>query len=221
MRYQRQETIPAVKRDYVEWHRSRPKYGLWLIELVTEELFQKVDAARVHLSDFLLTPYYRQPHISIYICGFLAKTVSFDDDYSIELFHIQAELLKNAGIEPFVIEVGGLNSFASAPFLEVQDLEDGMARVRAVLSTTAKEIGRNSFTPHVTVGLYSQAFQSRVVAEKILTFQSNPVRLTINVLTFATYEAREIAGALTREHCVALLPEKTTGPADLRITIRE
>ncbi len=58
---------------------------------------------------------------------------------------------------------------------------------------TAKEIGRSSFTPHVTIGFYSKALQSRVGGEKLSNFQSKPVRLTVCQLTFATYEAREIA----------------------------
>ncbi|HYA87668.1 MAG TPA: 2'-5' RNA ligase family protein [Nitrospirota bacterium] len=207
MLHQGLETIPASKRDYVEWHRGRAEYGLWLIELGTEELFQQVYAAREHLSDFLLKPYYRQPHISVFICGFPAETLSFDDDYSVEQFHAQAELLKNADIRPFDIEVGGLNSFASAAFLEVEDPHNGIEQVRAVLSTTAREIGRSSFTPHVTVGLYSQAFPSSFVTTKISTFQRKPVRLTVNQITFATYEARKIGGALTGKHRVALHSE--------------
>jgi hypothetical protein len=207
MLFQRQETIPAIKRDYVEWHRGRAEYGLWLIELETEEIFQKVEAAREHLSDFLLKPYHRQPHVSVFICGFLAETVSLDDDYSTEQFHVQTELLKNAHLRPFVIEVGGLNSFAAAPFLEVEDLDNGIAQARALLSRTAKEIGRSSFTPHVTVGLYSQAFQSSIVARKISTFLCEPVRLTVNQLTFATYEARKLAGSLTGKFRVTLRSE--------------
>lgn len=205
MLYHKQETLPASQRDYVEWHRGRTTYGLWLVELGTEEIFQQVAAAREHLSDFLLKPYHRQPHVSIFICGFLTEAATFDDDYSTEQLHVHAELLHNADIKPFVIEVGVLNSFASAPFLEVRDLDNGIERVRAVLSTTTREIGRNSFTPHVTVGQYSQAFQSRIVAAKISMFQSKPISLTVERLTFATYEAREIAGALTRKHPVALL----------------
>ena len=204
MLYQKQETIPAGKRDYVEWHRGRTTYGLWLVELGTEEISQKVEAAQEHLSDFLLKPYHRQPHISLFICGFLAENPSFDDDYSTEQLQAHAELLISASIKPFAIEIGGLNSFASAPFLEVRDPDNGIERVRAVLSTTTREIGRSSFTPHVTVGLYSQSFQGRDVAGKISTFQSKPIRLIVERVTFATYEAREIAGALTRKHTIPL-----------------
>jgi hypothetical protein len=83
MLHQRQGTIPSSKRHYVEWQRGRAKYGLWLIELGTE-LLQRVEAAQEHLSDFLMKPYHRQPHISKSSCGFLTETMSIADDYSTE-----------------------------------------------------------------------------------------------------------------------------------------
>ncbi len=130
--------------------------------------------------------------------------MSFDDDYSTKQLHVETEFLRNTGIKPFVIGVGGLNSFVSAPFLEVQDLEGGIKRVSALLSSTSKENGRSSFTPHVTIGLYSQAFNGCGVLEKISTFQCKPAKLTIDQLIFAIYEAREISGGLTVKHHVAL-----------------
>ncbi len=83
MLYQRQGTIPSSKRHCEEWHRGRTKYGLWLIELGTE-LLQRVETAREHLSDFLMKPYHRQHHISIFSCGFLAAAMSIADYYSTE-----------------------------------------------------------------------------------------------------------------------------------------
>jgi len=68
-----QKKIPTINRDYVEWHRGRMEYGLWLIKLGTKEIYQSVDAAREHLSDFLLKPYQRQRHVSIFICGFCQR----------------------------------------------------------------------------------------------------------------------------------------------------
>ena len=206
MLHQTQETIPAIIRDYPEWHRGRSKYGLWLVELGKSGVAGKVEAAREHLSDFLLKPYRRQPHITLFVCGFLGDAVRFDDDFSAEQLGVQAELLRRADIKPFVVEIRGLNSFASAPFLEVRDVEGGVGRVRELLSTTTREIGRSAFTPHVTVGLYSGVFPSHVLVKKISTFQSKPIRFTVKHLTFAVYEAGEIAGALTRQAEVVLRP---------------
>ncbi len=204
MLHQTGKTVPSVIRDYSEWHRGRPTYGSWLVELASDEIVEKISKAREHLSGFLLAPYLRQPHISLFICGFPADAPRFDDDYSTEQFRAQKELLCSAAIEPFFVEVGGLNSFASAPYLEVRDPLGGLDRVRSVLSTTAREIGRNTHTPHVTIGLYSAAFSGNAVLKKIAAFQSRPVRSIVNKITFATYEAREITGALTYHYSATL-----------------
>jgi hypothetical protein len=164
-------------QDYSEWHRCRRNYGLWLIELASEDVCEMISAAKEHLSDFLLTPYHRQPHISLFICGFPARVPQFDDDFSTEQLHVQKELLKRADIKPFTVEVGRLNSFASAPYLEVRDLQGGLDRIRVILSRAAREIGRNTFIPHVTIGLYSAVLPSCMVkkASGLLSFSIRSV----------------------------------------------
>ena len=193
-------------RDYPEWHHGRQDYSVWLIELGRMEVSKKVAAAREHLSDFLIKPYQRQPHITICVCGFLADAPFYDDDYSAERFGGHALLLSDAAVKPFAVEIGGLNSFASAPFLEVADREGGLDRVRALLSATGKELGRSAYTPHVTIGLYSGVFPGSVVLGRMSSFPKDPCMLTVDRITFATYRAREMAGALTYRYEVALQP---------------
>ena len=199
-----QKTIPSLLHDYPEWHRGRQDYSVWLIELGRREISQKVAAAREQLSDFLIKPYQRQPHITVYVCGFVADTPRYDDDYSAEQLEHHAQVLRKATVKPFSVNIGGLSSFASAPFLEVDDLDGGLRRVRALLSTTGKEIRRSDYTPHITVGLYSGAFPGSVVFERASSFPKDPCTVTIDRITFATYQAREIAGALTRRYEVVL-----------------
>jgi 2'-5' RNA ligase len=206
MLQQNKETIPSPLHDHPDWHHGRQVYSVWLIELGGREAAQKVDAAREHLSPFLITPYRRQPHITIFVCGFLADAPQYDDDYSPGQFERHAHLLKEAAVRPFTVEIGGLNSFASAPFLEVVDQEGGLGRVRELLSAAGKEIGRSTYTPHITVGLYSRAFPGSMVIERISSFPKDPCRLTVDRITFATYQARETAGALTYRYAVALQP---------------
>ena len=204
MLHRNQQTIPSPIRDYPEWHRGRQDYSVWIIELSGKELSKKVAAAREHLSDLLIKSYERQPHITVYVCGFLVDTPLYDDDYSAGQQERHAQLLRAAAVRPFPVEIGGLSSFASAPFLEVADLEGGLRRVRALLSTTGKEISRSTYTPHITVGLYSGVFPGSVVFERLSYFPKDPCRLTVDRITFATYQAREIGGALTSRHEVAL-----------------
>jgi 2'-5' RNA ligase len=206
MLHQSQETIPSPVHDHPNWHHGRQDYSVWLIELGGMEVSQKVAAAREHLSPFLLKPYQRQPHITIFVCGFLADTPQYDDDYSAGQLERHAHLLKVSAVKPFTVEIGGLNSFASAPFLEVADPEGGLDRVRSLLLSTGKEIGRSSYTPHITVGLYSGAFPGSMINERISSFPKDPCKLMVDRITLATYQAREMAGALTYRYAVALQP---------------
>jgi 2'-5' RNA ligase len=198
------ETIPSPVHDYPDWHRGRQDYSVWLIELGGVEVFQKIAAAREHLSDFLIKPCRQQPHITIFVCGFLADTPRYGDDFSAEQFENHLHLLKEEAGKPFTLEINGLNSFASAPFLEVADPEGGLERVRAPLLTTGKEIGRSKYIPHVTVGLYSGAFPASVVIEKISSFPKAPCKVKVDQITFASYRAREISGTLTYRYQVDL-----------------
>jgi len=205
MLHQHKETISSRIHDYPDWHHGRQDYSVWLIELGRADVSRKVAAAREHLSAFLMTSYQRKPHITIYVCGFLADTRFYDDDYSAEQFGRHAQFLRDAEVRPFTIEIGGLSSFASAPFLDVADPEGGIDRLRTLLSMTGQEIGRSVHTPHITIGLYSGAFPGSVVSERISSFPKDPCKLAVDRITFATYQAREIAGALTSRYEVAFL----------------
>ena len=101
MLHQDQDTIPSPIRDYSEWHLGRRDYSVWLIELDNREVSQKVAAAKEHLSDFLINPYQRQPHITVYVCGFVADTQRYDDDYSAEHLEQHLQVLKAAALGPF------------------------------------------------------------------------------------------------------------------------
>ncbi|OGW36194.1 MAG: hypothetical protein A2010_13800 [Nitrospirae bacterium GWD2_57_9] len=205
MLHEHKETIPSIIRDYPDWHRGRKEYHVWLIELGSEEILQKVEAAREHLSGYLLEPYRRLPHITLFVCGFPAYNALYDDDYTREQLLAQTQLLGNSKIKPFQIEICGLNSFASAPFLEVHDREGGIESIRSLLSSTAVDIGRQkTFTPHITVGLYSGAFCSKEVGRRIAAFSEEPVGTRVERITLGSYQAEEIAGALNFKFHVPL-----------------
>jgi len=208
MLHENQETVPSSVHDHPDWHRGRQDYSVWLIELGGGEFFQKFNAAKGLLSDFLIKPYQRQPHITIFVSGFLADTPRYDDDYSPEQLKRHLHLLREAAGKPFTLEIGGLNSFSSAPFLEVADLEGGLDRVRALMLKTGKDIGRSDYTsgytPHITVGLYSGVFPGSAVTGRISSFPKAPCKVAVDRITFASYRAQEMFGALTYRYEVVL-----------------
>ncbi len=204
MLHQHKKTIASPRGDFLSWHRGRKEFALWMIRLEHDAVFRKVEAARNHLSGLLLTPYERQPHITLFVCGFLADERRFDDDYAGHQLDDHFRLIADSKIAPFSIEIGGISSFASAPFLQVYDLEGGIERIRALLSTTATEIERDRFTPHVTVGVYAGEFESEIVLERIKTFVDEPVKFSVDRITFAAYDSSDIRGPLGYKHHVVL-----------------
>jgi len=86
----------------------------------------------------------------------------------------------------------------------VRDCQGGIEKIKALLSTTVIDIDDDRYSPHVTVGLYSGAFDSRVVLERIKAFADEPIRLSVDRITFAAYDASDIRGPLVYKHRVEL-----------------
>ena len=181
-----------------------------MIELEHDEVHRKVWAARNHLSGLLLAPYERQPHITLVVCGFLVDERRWYDDYDKSQFDEHCRQLEESKLKPFSVEIHGLDSFASAPFFQVHDCQGGIEKIRALLSTTEIDIGRDRYSPHVTIGLYSGAFDSRIVLERIKAFAAEPVRLSVDRITFATYDASDIRGLLVYKQQVVLTRNECT-----------
>jgi 2'-5' RNA ligase len=193
-------TIPAEFRDFPEWHHGRETYTVWILPLESEAIQGKFEAAKQHLNGYLLEPYQRQPHITLFVCGFLVDAPQYKDDFTQAQLGSQIQALESTRMRPFEIEIGGLNSFASAPFLEVHDPQGGIPRLREILANGAREFRSAPYRPHLTVGLYAGAFASQEVAGKMAQFPRDPIRWKVERIAFATYRAQEIAGRLAYQH---------------------
>ena len=204
MLHQHKKTITSSPGDFSAWHRGRKEFSIWMIGLENDEIHRILWAARNHLSGLLLSPYERQPHITLVVCGFLVDERRRYDDYDKNQLDAHCRLLKESKLKPFSIEINGINSFASAPFFQVNDCQGGIEKIRTLISTTEIDIGRDRYSPHVTIGLYSGAFDSWVVLERIKTFAAEPVRLSVDRITFAAYDASDIRGPLVYKQQVVL-----------------
>lgn len=200
-------TIPAEIRDFPEWHRGRKTYAVWVLRVEGRAIQAKFRAAREYLNGYLLEPYRRQPHITLFVCGFLVDAPQYNDDFTSAQLEAQLKVVEQAHIQPFEIEIGSLSSFASAPFLEVRDPDNGISRLRELLARGGREFRTAPFTPHLTVGLYRGAFDSQEVMERFAKFPVEPVRWTVKYITLATYRAQEVAGPLAYRHEVSFNQE--------------
>jgi len=193
-------TLRNERRDFVDWHLGRPRYGLWALQLEEPAVAGAMAAAQAHLGDCLLPAYRRQPHITVALGGFPCGEVRWEGDYPLSAFEAALAALRMSAPQPFVLEIGGLESFASAPFLAVHDVEGGIASLRRALAPSApsEEQGRDGdYLPHLTVGLYAGEYDCAALRARMADFPSAPLRLTVRRLAFLCYDSADIGGPLT------------------------
>jgi 2'-5' RNA ligase len=199
-------TLAIADRDHEEWRRGRERYGVWLIDGNVEAVWERVTRARQRLDGFLATSR-RQPHVTLFVCGFISDRARFDDDFTPAMLTAQRLALHHAAVAPFRLTVGGLDSFDSAAFLEIGDPEGRLAALRVALAEGRAEIRQSAYTPHLTVGTYCGAFDKAEVAERLDGFaERGPILLDVRSIHFASYAAREIGGPLEFVECHALTP---------------
>ena len=191
-------TLPQENRDYPEWHQGRMHYGVWLLDADVGAVRERITQAQAHLAP-LLVPHQRQPHITLFVCGFMADVVAHGDDFTPAMLAKQQAALQALQLEPFTLQIGAIDSFDSAVFLRVEDPSGGLARLRQALGLGlgTHEIRQSAYVPHLTVGLYSGAFDTEVVAGQLQSFAPHtPIPLRVERIHFARYEARVLGGPL-------------------------
>lgn len=190
-------TLRNEQRDFPEWHLGRPHYALWALDVDIPALRQRVAAAEKHLSSLLLADYCRQPHVTLSLCGFPSACPQQADDFGAAALAAQLAALRRAQPRPFDIEVGALASFASVPYLAVQDAGGQIAALRECLAGGSLNDSCGTYTPHVTVGLYADAWPMSEVQARLASFAGRQaLRLRISGISLLSYASAHIGGAL-------------------------
>jgi len=189
-------TIKNLRQDFPDWHRGRPHYALWAIDVDCQAVRRQVQAAEQHLAGLLLDGYCRQPHVTLGISGFLSEQQQCSDNYGAVNLEADVSALKSACIQPFEITVGALSSFSSAPFLHVHDSGGSLYALHALLhSMTDGE--RTQYVPHVTVGLYSDTWSTEMIDLQLDAFpQGSITSCVVSRISLMCYNASEIGGEL-------------------------
>jgi 2'-5' RNA ligase len=190
-------TLRNVRRDFPEWHLGRSPYVFWALDVDTPAIRLRVEEAAQHLAGLLLEGYCRQPHVTLDLCGFPATLPRRSDDFGVEFLKRQFAALRRAALPEFDIEVGGLGSFSSAPFLGIGDNRGHIAALRACLAEDGTHRLLGSYVPHVTVGLYAEAWPRESVQRLLAGCRSgNAVSCRIEHLSLMSYNPLEVGGAL-------------------------
>lgn len=191
-------TLRNERRDFHEWHRGRPHYLLWALDVDSPPLRARVAAAQRALDGLLLEGYVRQPHVTLALCGFpAAAPLQAEDEFDDALIATQLAALRAAAPGVFELDIGGLESFSSAPFLSVHDTTGALDALRRCLHASSDDHAPDGYVPHVTVGLYADAWPSAAVARRFRALADAPPLLCrITRLSLMGYVASDIGGEL-------------------------
>lgn len=190
-------TLRNVRRDFPEWHQGRTPYVFWALDVDVPSVRARVGAAAKHLAGLLLEDYCRQPHVTLDLCGFPARHPGQPDEFGSAFLQRQFAALRQAALSGFEIELQGLGSFSSAPFLALGDKGGHVAALRTCLAENGAHRLLGHYVPHVTVGLYADAWPTESVHRRLRSFQrGDALSLRIEKLSLMSYRPSEVGGAL-------------------------
>ncbi len=197
-------TVRNVRRDFVEWHLGRPVYVLWALDFDTTAVLPRMQAAQAQLADLLLDGYTREPHITLSLCGFPSDSPVHTDDFGPELIPAQVQAMQQLRLAPFEIEIGGLDTFTSVPYFTVTETSGQLAALRACLTAKGAQAASGDYVPHVTLGLYADAWPLAAVQARLRRcVLPEPVRVPVHGISLLSYQAADIGGVLS---CLASYP---------------
>jgi 2'-5' RNA ligase len=202
-------TLAAQEHDPQTWHQGRERYAVWVIELAPQEgAAQAAISQRIHAVRQRLAPWIwwgqRQAHITLQVCGFvsstnLAQAGHRNDDYLPAWRQAQHAALVALAPQRFTLHIGEPDSFDSAAFLQVFDPQSALPAIRQALALPHAEFRQGDWVPHITLGLYRQAWPKADVAAALsqtLPEHNARLPLTVKALTLVDYEARSLSGPL-------------------------
>lgn len=193
-------------RDYPEWHKGRSYYGAWIIPIRQTEVLQYINQARAALTDLLHPAGSRQPHLTLFVCGFECLAKRYDDDFPEHKLRQQRQALEALRPMPAELIIGQPDSFASAAFLPAEDPTDSLITWRSALTDIVPEVRQSRYIPHITLGLYRQRLPAEQLRQRLLAIArpATPLTLQVDELIYARYEARDQHGALDYRYRLVL-----------------
>lgn len=204
--------IPCLRREFPEWHQGRDRFCFWGLLLDQQALAARVHGLRRQLAEFLVLPYPRQPHLTLAACGFLSgpddsqspALPQVDDNYLPALREWHITQLRALAAKPFTLRIGSLNSFTSAMYLEVDDPSGTLARIRACLPGYFEVVREVPYVPHITLGVYRQAWSTAQVAAAMRALDGMDMAVVVEGIQLLSYCARDIGSTLRVEAEVIL-----------------
>ena len=199
------ETQACEDCDFVEWHQGCPWCAVWVLRVDVPQLEQWVASARGAMAPWLLPRYARQPHVTVAYRGLMDGPVAHcAAEFGALQWQQDVQTLQAAATAPWVLQLGGVGSFSTVPYIGVM-LDGTLQHVQRVLAASQDEQGWQ-YVPHVTLGHFSQQVPMTQVMQPLRDCGVGDAILQIPVeaLWLARYRTEDIAGPLHFEGCFDL-----------------
>ena len=192
-------TLQCEERDYIEWHQGRRRYAIWAIEVEDAEWLGALHSARQQLNSVLLAGEPRRAHITLFAIGFTE-----DAQYE-SLLSRQTELLQEQNLSAFELQLAGINSFTSAPYLAVHDASSRLAQINSLLPQVSSASWECPYTPHLTIGLYNQRYTVKAMQSLLggCEIAATPPMI-VRRLSLMHYDTRSLFSPLHTEMQITL-----------------
>lgn len=206
-------TLVAQPRDYPEWHKGRSRYGIWMVPIDCPRVLGYVEKVTEQLSD-LLHPTRRQPHLTVFVCGFEQPERVHDDDFTADQLARQMAALQRLQPPACSLQIGVPDSFASAAYLRVGDPDGQLSSWREALGEGGREVRFGPYVPHVTLGLYRRQLGAAELRRRLdAVTGTRQVELPVSRLEYADYDSRDMFGRLRCRQVIKLDRRSETRPA--------
>jgi len=185
-------TEALVDKNFKEWHRGIPYFGFWAVMIEQAEALSLIAKAQEHLQDFFLPHYSRQPHITLNACGLMSP-----DHFSQTKLDQQISMLEAMSLKPFEISLSHIDSFTTAAYLKASDSNRSLSKINEALSTISSDSKPAFYQAHITLGLYREKYESKLIAEEIIKFGRFPAQaIFVKEVQFCRYETANIQGPI-------------------------
>jgi len=199
-------TFPTELRDFVEWHKGVKYFGFWAIEVTDLASLEKIGRYQKHLAHRLHLNYSRQPHITLFASGLMS-----DDNLHQDIILKQIDQISKKNLHSFKLQLSHCDSFATCPYLTVDDSFCHLRTIKKCLNQDSKENDNpTQYTPHVTLGFYDKAYKTSDIVNDISQLKNEDIEFVVNEIVFAQYETKDLQGPYKVVHRIQLEDRKNS-----------
>ena len=193
------------------WHRGRPGYLVWLLDVAAGPVSERVGRVARALQKELVPAPGSRLHVTVLVMG-------FPDELPAHLLRDQIRELEQTRPTAPAVRLHGATSSGVSVHLSVCDCARGIAGIRDALTRCGHSLGfveprQSRYRPHVTVGDFPSAFSVESILPALSRHRAYPpLAMHLGRLRLVELDTRSHHAPYLRTHCELALPGPPSPP---------